>query len=138
MEPIACGISTGYDWAAKVVEILEKTNAKVDNKIIASVSKKLKEYNDLKLGSEEIAETAETFSTGVGHIFDAFSLTLSVFMDKAELDKTREEAMDPFGNMNIALSTFYDQIEGLGFDGKIKEGFPVLIQKIYDAYTYAK
>lgn len=131
-------VSFTLDNADKVVEILEKTNAKVDNKIIASVSKKLKEYNDLKLGSEEIAETAETFSTGVGHIFDAFSLTLSVFMDKAELDKTREEAMDPFGNMNIALSTFYDQIEGLGFDGKIKEGFPVLIQKIYDAYTYAK
>ena len=131
-------VSFTLDNADKVVEILEKTNAKVDNKIIASVSKKLKEYNDLKLGSEEIAETAETFSTGVGHIFDAFSLTLSVFMDKAELDKTREEAMDPFGNMNIALSTFYNQIEDLGFDGKIKEGFPVLIQKIYDAYTYAK
>ena len=40
--------------------------------------------------------------------------------------------------MNLALKTFYDEIEKLEFDSNIKNTFGSVIEKIYNAYCKLK
>ena len=130
-------ISENVDNIDEIVAFLDDLNGTVKKeflkKVTGSVRDFCKDIQDLKKW-----EHYDLYSSMMGYGFEAFELILGSITDSVDYQQYVREGMDPFGEMNIALKAFYDEIEGLGFDSTIKDTFQDTIEKIYRAYCYAK
>ncbi len=114
----------------------------VDDFVDSNICKKLisATYNGLdKIRVNE--KTIEIMKPGLkitSGVLEAGSFVLGWYLDDVSYRKAIDQAMDPFGKMNLALKTFYDEIEKLEFDSNIKNTFGSVIEKIYNAYCKLK
>ncbi len=105
---------------------------KIDEKIVNVLCMECEEFRTGKL--KDIDSMLGKVGTGI----NAVSFILTEVFDNIGYQKSIDKAMDPFGEMNLALKTFYDQIGQLEFSSDIKNGFPTVIEKIYNAYCKLK
>lgn len=111
-----------------LTEADEKMNKKVMDRIYTSLNmSQMTDWDGVKSKLDKIG-------TGLGIATKVFSTIL----ENVDYQKSIDKGMDPFGEMNLALKTFYDQLEGLEFSSEIKGSFTSVVRKIYDAYCKLK
>ncbi len=139
VERIGQLVTIELDHPEAIIHILEAADEQIDiqlfNKWAQRKMEFLEKYSDF---SELQPEKAELFSTGVSHVIDACTLVVSSIMDNIDYSKAIKKQMDPFGEMHLALATFYAQLDDLQFGKAIVDGFPVVIEKIYNSYCKLK
>ena len=129
---IGKSVNYGLDNADELVEILDNADWGMNDGLREEVSKLLKNYSALNEDYSKIIKQVTGFS------FDVLKFSLSALADNANYQKYAKQELDPLGEMNVRLKTFYDQLDGLGLDSNIQKTFYDMIGKIYKAYCYGK
>ena len=133
------------DTLIKTIDAMSKVCSavkKYDGRVIDEMERVMNN-SDIKFGedlTDKLADLkgAKKVFGRVGKGLEYTSLALSIVFDNIGYQKSIDKSMDPFGRMNLALKTFYDQIDGLEFSSDIKNSFSTVIEKIYNAYCKLK
>ena len=91
-----------------------------------------KNFNESQLKVVDIIEDA--LKTNV----EFLRIAMTAVVDQMNYRDIAKKEFDLFGDGNVKLKTFYDQLGGLGFSPNIKATFFDVLEKIYNAYCYAK
>ena len=92
---------------------------------------------------DKILKGSKTPILDQGVDFDRFSMEVGVldvvfFVADAIIDTAKcfinVKVKDPFGDFNVALQTYQDEIVAHGFSEDIANTFPDVIDKIFEAY----
>ena len=122
------------DMQLLLLQVDDYVDAEVGKNLLSNVYNKL---DDIRVDGDKL----DKLKTGLNRAskgLEATSFVLGIVFDNIDYQKSINQAMDPFGKMNLALKTFYDEIEKLEFDSNIKNTFGSVIEKIYNAYCKLK
>ncbi len=128
---IAKGITNVVVNDKAVINAFADADTKLKNTIVGGILEVLEEEGkDLTV--------KEIFSDALKTNVEFLRIALTAVVDQMNYRDIARKEFDLFGDGNVKLKTFYDQLGGLGLSPNIKETFPDVLEKIYNAYCYAK